>query len=109
MEWFVEVTSILKRLCDLKKIEIIKDLKRIRPSDNIILQCDSKKFRKKSGWKPEILFDKTLKDKIEKAADRFNVSKSELIKQAIEKYFSHCSLRKYLCNTEILLRQINLT
>ena len=63
----IKIGKLLNNLLDLstKKIEIIKDLKRIRPSDNIILQCDSKKFRKKSSWKPEILFDKTLKDILE--------------------------------------------
>jgi GDPmannose 4,6-dehydratase len=44
---------------------IMKDPKRMRPSDNPILQGDSSKFRRRSGWKPEILLDKTLKDILE--------------------------------------------
>lgn len=40
----------------------MKDPKRMRPSDNTILQGDPSKFRRMNGWKPEILLDKTLKD-----------------------------------------------
>ena len=43
----------------------MKDSKRMRPSDNPILQGDSSKFRRRSGWKPEIPLDKTLKDILE--------------------------------------------
>ena len=37
----------------------MKDSQRTRPSDNPILQGDYLKFRKMSGWKPEIPLDKT--------------------------------------------------
>ncbi len=43
----------------------MKDPKKMRPSDNPILQGDSSKFRRKSSWKPEIPLDKTLKDILE--------------------------------------------
>jgi GDP-4-dehydro-6-deoxy-D-mannose reductase len=44
------------------KIKIAQDISRMRESDIPVLQGDNSKFRKKTGWKPEIDFDKTLKD-----------------------------------------------
>lgn len=44
------------------KIEIKKDTKRIRPSDVSIMAGTYDKFYKQTGWKPEIPFEKTLKD-----------------------------------------------
>ncbi|OIN97950.1 GDP-mannose 4,6-dehydratase [Candidatus Desantisbacteria bacterium CG1_02_38_46] len=44
------------------KIEIKQDPARIRPSDVTVLQGDSTKFRTKTGWNPEIPFEKTLED-----------------------------------------------
>lgn len=63
----VQIKELLNNLLELssKKIEIMKDPKRMRPSDNPILLGDYIKFRKKSGWKPEIFLDKTLKDILE--------------------------------------------
>lgn len=43
-------------------IEVRKDPDRIRPSDVPILVGDSTKFRKLTGWKPEIPLSKTLSD-----------------------------------------------
>ena len=36
-----------------------------------------------------ISLDKSLKDKIARAAKRFRISRSELVKKAIEKYIAH--------------------
>ena len=47
-----------------KKIKIKKDPKLMRPSDVPILLSDSTKFRKKTGWKPEIDFKTTLLDNL---------------------------------------------
>jgi len=44
------------------KIDIKQDSARMRPSDVPILGGDSSKFRKQTGWKPEIPFEKTLED-----------------------------------------------
>ncbi|MBN1412424.1 MAG: ribbon-helix-helix protein, CopG family [Spirochaetales bacterium] len=41
-----------------------------------------------------ISIDKTLKKKVEKAAKMFHLTKSELIKKAIEKYIAHEELRE---------------
>jgi len=63
----IQIKGLLNHLLELssRKVEIMKDPKRMRPSDNPILQGDSSKFRRRSGWKPEILLDKTLKDILE--------------------------------------------
>lgn len=44
------------------KVSIKEDPERMRPSDVPLLVCDSTKFRKKTGWKPEIPLEKTLED-----------------------------------------------
>jgi len=63
----IQIKGLLNHLLELssRKVEIMKDPKRMRPSDNPILQGDSSKFRRRGGWKPEILLDKTLKDILE--------------------------------------------
>ena len=40
-----------------------------------------------------ISLDKSLKEKIEKTAERLSVTKSELVKKAIEKYIAHEDLK----------------
>jgi len=44
------------------KVSIEEDPERMRPSDVPLLVCDSSKFREKTGWRPEIPFEKTLED-----------------------------------------------
>lgn len=44
------------------KVEIKQDPARMRPSDVPILIGDNSKFVAKTGWKPEIPFEKTLRD-----------------------------------------------
>ena len=63
----IQIKELLNHLLELssRKVEIMKDPKRMRPSDNLILQGDSSKFRRSTGWKPGILLDKTLKDILE--------------------------------------------
>jgi len=45
-----------------KKIKIETDPERMRPSDVEVLIGDNSKFRKQTGWKPEIPFETTMKD-----------------------------------------------
>jgi len=45
-----------------KKIVIKQDQNRLRPSDVEILLGDYSKFKKQTGWKPKIPFEKTLSD-----------------------------------------------
>jgi len=63
----VRIKELLSNLLGLssRKIEIMKDPKRMRPSDNPILQGDFSKFRGRTGWEPEISLDETLRDTLE--------------------------------------------
>ena len=44
------------------EIELKQDPSRMRPSDVEVLIGDSTLFRNATGWRPEILFEKTLED-----------------------------------------------
>ncbi len=44
------------------KIKVVSDKDRMRPSDVEVLIGDASKFKKLTGWKPEIPFQKTLED-----------------------------------------------
>lgn len=46
----------------LKNIRVEQDPLRMRPSDVQLLLGDCSKFRKQTGWKPEIPFEKTMED-----------------------------------------------
>ncbi len=56
-----EVLNMLLKMTD-KKISVAQDPARMRPSDVFILQGDNTKFCQRTGWKPEIKFEKTLED-----------------------------------------------
>ncbi|MCK4575899.1 GDP-mannose 4,6-dehydratase, partial [candidate division WOR-3 bacterium] len=58
------IQSILDTLLSFTdvKVEVKQDPERIRPSDVHVLAGDSSKFREKTGWKPEIPFNQTLRD-----------------------------------------------
>ena len=56
-----EVLDTLLKLTHIR-VEIRQDPDRMRPSDILNLEGDSAKFRKLTGWQPEISFEKTLKD-----------------------------------------------
>ena len=56
-----EVLDILLSLSK-KKIKIEEDPQRMRPSDVPILLGDNTKFKKETGWQPEINFEKSIKD-----------------------------------------------
>ena len=55
------IVDILKKLTK-KDFDVKQDPKRLRPSDVQILLGDSSKFRKQTGWKPKIPFEKTMED-----------------------------------------------
>ena len=59
-----KISDMLNLLLSMsqKKIEVKQDPARMRPSDVEILLGDSTKFRQKTGWKPEIPFETTMKD-----------------------------------------------
>jgi len=56
-----DVLDMLLKLTNAK-IEIKQDAKRMRPSDVQVLLGDCSKFKKKTGWKPTIPYEKTLED-----------------------------------------------
>jgi GDP-4-dehydro-6-deoxy-D-mannose reductase len=47
------------------RIEVRQDAERMRPSDVPVLLGDCTRFRERTGWKPEIPFDQTLRDIME--------------------------------------------
>jgi GDP-4-dehydro-6-deoxy-D-mannose reductase len=55
------VLDLLLSMIDFN-VEIKQDPTRMRPSDVEILQGDCSKFKKQTGWKPEIPFEKTMED-----------------------------------------------
>ncbi|KPK71873.1 NAD-dependent epimerase [candidate division WOR_3 bacterium SM23_60] len=59
-----KIKEMLEKLIAIAQIEveIKEDPERLRPSDVELLVGSSEKFQKATGWKPEIPFDKTLKD-----------------------------------------------
>ena len=59
-----KIKELLNTLLSLSKVkvEIREDSSRLRPSDVPLLIGDNSKFVKKTGWKPEIPFEKTLED-----------------------------------------------
>lgn len=56
------VLNILLKLSKVKNIKIKQDLKRIRPSDIPVMLGSNAKFKKQTGWKPLIPFEKTMED-----------------------------------------------
>lgn len=56
------VLDLLLSLSSVKNIEIRQDPERMRPSDVRVLLCDCSKFKKQTGWKREIPFEKTIED-----------------------------------------------
>ena len=57
-----ELLDLILSMSKVKGIKIVKDPARMRPSDVPVLLGDCTKFKKKTGWKPEIPFEKTIED-----------------------------------------------
>jgi len=60
----IKIREVLEILLSFSKVkvEIKQDPARMRPSDVPILLGDNSKFAKKTGWKPQIPFEKTMED-----------------------------------------------
>lgn len=56
------VLDLLISKSKVKNIKIVKDPKKIRPSDIPITVGDNLKFKKQTGWRPEVPFEKTMED-----------------------------------------------
>jgi GDP-4-dehydro-6-deoxy-D-mannose reductase len=64
----VSIKSVLDTLLNMssvKDIKVVQDEKKMRPSDVLVLQGDSSKFRQATGWQPEISLEKTLQDTLD--------------------------------------------
>ena len=57
-----EMLNHLLRLSSMKDIRIETDERRVRPIDADLQIPDTSKFRKHTGWIPEIPFAKTMED-----------------------------------------------
>ena len=77
----IETMSIREMLERLLKISTVKDIKfevdpgRLRPSDVTLQIPCTDKFNKVTGWKPEIKFEKTMKDTLDYWRDYFKREK----------------------------------
>ena len=60
----ITIEKMLEMLLSMsrQKIKVEQDPARMRPSDVEVLLGDCSKFRRETGWKPKIKFEKTLKD-----------------------------------------------
>jgi GDP-4-dehydro-6-deoxy-D-mannose reductase len=58
------IRDMLDHLLSLSKVKVTVEPEpaRMRPSDVPVLQGDAGKFRKATGWEPEIPFEQTLRD-----------------------------------------------
>jgi len=57
-----EVLELLLSLSKVKNIKVKQSPERMRPSDVPMLVGDCSKFRKQTGWRPKIPFEKTMED-----------------------------------------------
>ncbi|RJR29533.1 NAD-dependent epimerase/dehydratase family protein, partial [Candidatus Microgenomates bacterium] len=59
-----KIQAVLDLLISMAKVKvkIEQDPARMRPSDVEVLIGDNSKFTKKTGWQPEIKFEKTMED-----------------------------------------------
>lgn len=60
----VRIQELLDRLIEIADVavEVKQDPSRMRPSDVMVLRGSAEKFKKATGWSPEIPFEKTLRD-----------------------------------------------
>ncbi len=60
----VSIRKVLETFLQMSKVKVKveQDPTRMRPSDVPILQGDAAKFKRRTGWQPEIPLEKTLKD-----------------------------------------------
>jgi len=79
------VQDILDKLISLSacqdSIRVEVDLDRLRPIDADLQIPNTEKFRKHTGWKPEITFDRTMQDLLDHWREKVNeINKNYLIR-----------------------------
>lgn len=74
-----QMLELMVSMSTKQAIEVVTDPDRLRPSDVVLLQGDSTKFREATKWAPQISFEQTIQDTLdywrmrlgaEKCADR---------------------------------------
>jgi GDP-mannose 4,6-dehydratase len=74
-EYTCKIADMLNFLINqstVSNIEIVTDPERLRPIDADLQIPNTTKFRNHTGWKPEIPFDKTMKDLLDYWRDKVN-------------------------------------
>ncbi len=71
-----EMLDMLLKMSTVKNIKVEIDPDRLRPSDVTLQIPSTEKFQKQTGWKPEIQFEKTLKDTLDYWREYFDYMKS---------------------------------
>lgn len=66
----------LLKISNVKNVKIEVEPSRLRPSDVTLQIPCTDKFRKATGWKPEIKFEKTLRDLLEYWRNYFKIEKA---------------------------------
>ena len=69
------ISSLLDMLISMSSIKVTVEIdpNRLRPSDVPVLLGDCSKFRKATGWEPEIPFEKTMADLLDYWRERVGV------------------------------------
>ena len=70
-----DMLNMLLKMSKVKNIKVIVDKNRLRPSDVTLQIPSTEKFHKQAGWKPEIKFEKTLKDTLDYWREYFRTVK----------------------------------
>lgn len=70
-----DMLKYLLKISSRKGIKIVVDKNRLRPIDADLQIPDTSKFRKHTGWKPEITFEKTMKDLLNYWRENINKGK----------------------------------
>jgi GDP-4-dehydro-6-deoxy-D-mannose reductase len=58
MQWVLDTLLSMSTV----NVEVRQDPSRMRPSDIPVLICDPTRFRRQTGWEPQIPFEQTLRD-----------------------------------------------
>lgn len=76
----VKIADALNIMLSLSKviIKVTHDRSRLRPGDIRNIYCDAAKFKKQTGWQPQIPLEQTLSDTIEYERQKLQVRSAKL-------------------------------